>query len=133
MPDIENPEPTPSVFKKPTFGFKNRKRKGQARTTVVEDKKEEEPLENDVPKLDKYGMRELSKIEHLKSVHKKRRRNGGINAQGMSAEELKKQEDAEKYKQQAWKKQGGLMSADNAMAFLDPEAEVKMRHLKSTR
>merc|ERR1711933_284444 len=60
----------------------------------------------------------MSKIEHLKSLHMKRKRAVGINAQGLTVEELKKQ--------------GGLMSADNAMAFLDPEAEVNMRHLNST-
>merc|ERR1712190_362220 len=97
-------------------GFKSRKRKGQARTTVIVEKKEDK----EEVKFDKFGMREMSKIEHLKSLHKKRKRAVGINAQGLTVEELKKQEDEEKYKEQAWKKQGGLMSADNAMAFLDP-------------
>merc|ERR1711997_53060 len=103
MPDTE-------TFKKP-IGFKSRKRKGQARTTVIVEKKDEDEEKEEV-KFDKFGMREMSKIEHLKSLHKKRKRAVGIRAQGLTVEELKRQEAEEKYKEQAWKKQGGLMSAD---------------------
>lgn len=133
MPAIDEPEIAPTVFKKPSIGFKSRKRKGQARTTVVVEQQEDIDKEQSaVPATDKYGLRELSRIEHLKTLHKKRKRSVGISAFGLSAEEVKKNEEEVKHKDQAWKSKGGLMSADNAMAFLDPEAEVNMRHLNAT-
>lgn len=132
MPAVDE---EPAKFKKPSLGFKSRKRKGQIRSTKVVENEEEEreaaEAEQTVKK-DKFGMRELSKLEHIKSVHKRRKRTVGISGSGLSAEEQKAMAEEEEYKKQAWKKQGGLMSADRAMVFLDNEANVKMRHLNNT-
>jgi len=116
----------------PSVKIKSRKRKGQSRAkSTVDSLNPEEDIDHSAREAKEFGC---SKIEHLKILAKKRKRVGGIDGKGLSKRQEKKivEENEEKYKEQAWKNKGGLMSSDKALMFLDGDGDVNMRHLNAT-
>jgi len=113
--------------------FKNRKRKGNARvlSSLTKDI-DKELLEEPDYSAKEYKAHGVCSIEKAKLIKKKRIRQNGLSHQTMAISDAEKAAEEQKYKEQAWKDKGGLMSSDHAMMFLEGDGEVNLRHLNST-